>query len=410
MDFKMNIIVVLISSILITSSVSGSGIDSLRAKLKSRFPNVGRSHGFGGAASSSAAAAANGGYGAPAYGSPAYGGSAAAAAAAAAAASGGARYAARPAYEDYPAELEDEFVEQPVLAAPPRFGGSSASAAAAASAATGVRPTAHYRAPAPVRPMVNLDSFRRQNVAYHKPAVRYVNQYPAVGGGAASAAAAASAASGGYGGSAASSAAAAAGSGGAGYVGEAAAATGTYANSDHGKESSAYRRSTENLLNHEDGHVDDNHYYNAQSYGKTDDENMHEAYNKDDEDVEQTAHVYRKKKSGENYVLDYNKARRESGSGVLAKDRHNSAFNKNSRKFIENVDQKHKIRGNGIVENINHVTAHNFDDDDEEHFDSDGLDAPVAPYGGSAVAASAAAAAAANGGSAASSASGAALH
>lgn len=408
MDFKMNITFVLISSILITSCVSGSGIDSLRAKLRSRFPGVGRSQGFGGAAAASSAAVANGGYGAPAYGSPAYGGSAAAAAAAAA--SGGARYAARPAYDPFPAELdEEEFVDTPPA---PRFGGSAASAAAAASVATGARPAAHYRPPAPVRPVVNLDTFRRHNVAYNKPPVRYVNQYPAVGGGAASAAAAASAAGGGYGGAASSAAAAAGAAGGSGgYAGETAAATGTYANSDHGKESSSYRRSTENLLNHEDGHVDDNHYYNAQSYGKTDDENLHEAYNKDDEDVEQTPNVYRKKKSGENYVLDYNKARRESGSGVLAKDRHNSAFNKNSRKFIENVDQKHKIRGNGVVENVNHVTAHNFDDDDEEIFDSDGLDAaPVAPYGGSAAATAAAAAAAASGGSAASSASGAALH
>lgn len=339
MELKMiKLTLVLVSSLLIASTCADSyvGVESLKAKLRTRFPGLGASRGAGAAASASAGGGPFGYY--PTGGSTAT---------AAAVAASGRRFGGY-----------DEFEPSP----------------------------AGYRAPPPVRPVVNLDSFRRHNVAYHRTPVP---RYPAAANAAASASAAGSA--GGFG---AASSAAAAGSG-AGYGGAVGAANaGTYSNADHGKESSSYRRSTENLLNHEDGHVDDNHYYNAQSYGKTDDENLHEAFNKDDEDIEETPHLFRKKKSGENYVLDYNKARRESGSGVLAKDRHSSAFNKNSRRFLENVDQKHKIRGNGIVENVNHVTAHNFDDDDEEVFDSDGLGAPAGYPASSAAAAAAAAGAA----------------
>lgn len=381
----------MVSSMLM-SVCAGAGMDSLRARLRGRFPNIGSrtpyvTPGFSnGGATSAASAAANGGYG----------GSGSAAAASAAAASGGNRYAARP-YDAYPEDAIED-VYEPVVTAP-RYA---------------ARPSHYLRPPPPVKPNINYDTFRRNNVAYHNPA-RYAHHYPTRGGGSAAAAAAASAASGsdGLGGSASSAAAAAAATGGSGYTtgGETAAATGTYANTDLGKESSSYRRSTENLLNHENGHVDDNHYYNAQSYGKTDDENLHEAYNKDDEDIEQTRHLFRRKKSGENYVLDYNKASRESGSGVLAKDKHSSAFNKNSRKLVENVHQKHKIRGNGVVEDVNHVTSHDLDDDDEEIFDSDGLEGPHVGHvghGGSSSAAAAASAAA--DGSVASSAGGAAVH
>jgi len=152
------------------------------------------------------------------------------------------------------------------------------------------------------------------------------------------------------------------------------ATTGTYANNDQGRESSAYKRVSETVENQEEGRADDNHYYNSQSFGRAEDENLHEAFSKNDEDIEHTPTVFRSKKSGENYVKDFNKSIRETGSGVLAKDKHSSAYNKNSKKFNEKVDQSHSKEGAGIIEQTNDVTSHDFDDEDEEIFDSDGLE------------------------------------
>lgn len=360
-------------------------IEALKAKLRHRFPGLnhraagygggygGGYYGGGGSAASSAASAANGGYG----------GSASSAAAASAA---GASRAPAYGYDTYePAYVEPVAVRRPVA-------GYGSSAAAAASAAAGAGSTPPIPV-APVKPGINLDTYRRPIVsAYRAHTPRFVASRPVYGGAgaAASAASAAGAGAGGYGGAAAGAAAAANAGG---YTGgqTVSSATGAYAGTDNGRESSAYKRSTENIQNHEDGHVDDNHYYNAQSYGKTEDEKLHEAYNNNDEDVEQTPTLYRSKKSGENYVMDYNKARRESGSGVLASDKHSSAFNKNSKRLIENVDRSHTREGDGIIEDVNVVSATDLDDADEEIYDSDGL------HGGAAGAGAAAAASAAGG-------------
>lgn len=413
----MKFALVVASALIALSCVDAHGFEHLKAKLRHRFDIGGRSayggavasnggHGdYGGSAASAAAAASGASRGG-------YGGSSAAASAAAGASGYGAYPA--PAYPEY--ESPHLYGTPPVVRAPhpaPRFRsyspayGGSASAAAAASTNVGVA------APAPpVRPVVNTNAFRGENIALHHAPVanRYTVRRPvAYGGGAASAAASAAGSAGGVS-SAASAASAGAGRVGGGVAGGAASqvlasSTGTYSNNDNGRESSSYKRSTENLQNHEDGHVDDNHYYNAQSYGKAEDEDMHEAFNKNDEDIEQTPTVYRSKKSGENYVMDFKKARRESGSGVLAKDKHSSAFNKNSKKFTENVDQAHAVAGNGFVEDHNHVTTHALDDEDEEIYDSDGFGhAPVYPARGGAAAASAAAAGASGLGGAASSA------
>lgn len=316
-------------------------------------------------------------------------------------------------------------------------GGSGASAAASAAASAtsgGVASPAPIR---PVRPFVNTNTYRTENLGHNHVHPVHANRFPlrrpAVhgGGGAASAAASASASAGG-----ASSAASAATGGVAhgvnhgvnhglnhgvhhgghygghhgghhrnGFHGGAldgaasqvhSSSIGTYSNNDNGRESSSYKRSTENVQQHENGHEDDNHYYNAQSYGKAEDEDLHEAFNKNDEDITQTPTLYKSKKSGENYVMDYKKARHESGSGVLAKDKHSSAFNKNSNRLIENVDEGHSRFGDGIVEDVNRVSALNLDDEDEEIFDSDGFGHqhvkhhPVGTGGGAAAASAAA--------------------
>jgi len=151
------------------------------------------------------------------------------------------------------------------------------------------------------------------------------------------------------------------------------AQTGAYANDGQGRESSSYVRATENVEKHEDGSEDDDHYYNAHSFGKTYDENKHEAYNNADEDVLHTPNVFRSKKSSTNYVKDLSKARRETGSGVLAHDKHSASYNKNSRKFKENVDQHYNREGAGFSESQASATAQAHEDEDEERMDSDGL-------------------------------------
>lgn len=152
-----------------------------------------------------------------------------------------------------------------------------------------------------------------------------------------------------------------------------AAAHGTYDNNGDGHESSSYARSTKDVHNHEDGRQNDNHYYNAHSYGNTYDENKHEAFQKNDEDVVHTPTVFRSTKSSTNYVKDLNKARRESGSGVLAHDKHSSSYNKNSRKFNEQVDKRKDKRGAGVADTASFSSSSNFDDEDDEIYDSDGL-------------------------------------
>lgn len=151
-----------------------------------------------------------------------------------------------------------------------------------------------------------------------------------------------------------------------------AASTGTMAGQGAERESSSYKRNTESLEKHESGKEDDDHYYSAQSYGSSEDENLHEAFNDFDEDVEATANVYRSKKSGGNYVKDYNKSVKASGTGVLAKDKHSSAYKKNSKRFNENVDQTHQSESNGFVEDVNQATKQDYHDEDEEIYDSDG--------------------------------------
>lgn len=420
------------------------GLDNLRAKLRNRFEGsvpayggtVGSNGAYGGygsgaSSAASAAAATRGGR----YGSGSSASAAAAASAGNSAYGGNGGYyggyqapAYTGGYEDGAATAygytgaNNGYAATPLVQAPlkPRFrygsdgyAGSAAAASAAASTNVEVLAPPPPRPVPPPRPAVNVNAFRGENVAlnYGPPPVasRFAARRPPVAYyGAGGAAAASSAASAGAGGVASAASAASAG---AGRVGGGAAsqvlssASGTYSNNDNGRESSAYKRSTENLQKHEDGRVDDNHYYNAQSYGKAEDEDLHEAFNKNDEDIEQTPTVYRSKKSGENYVMDFKKAHRESGSGVLAKDKHSSAFNKNSKKFRENVDQSHARSGAGVLVDENRVSTQNLDDEDEEIFDSDGFGQPLSAAGsGGAAAASSAAGGALGSGSVASSA------
>lgn len=433
---------ILLASLMAASCIESHGIDGLRAKLRNRFglhsgAASGANVGAFGAGAASGAAAAAGGYGSG-YGSG-YGASSASAAATAGARSSAAAAAAAGAGLAAPAARRQSYVAgggygAAAAGSAAGYGAASSgasasgfgaanefeydddvdfgSAAAASSASANVyaqpppAPTPVVRRPVvrkpvvvsapaplpplpPVKPVASVNQFKVHNNALNGNRFRY--------GAGGAAAAASSAAGAGYGGAAAaSSAAAVAGNGQSNqYVNYGvadnapasvtASAVGTFSSDDNGRESSSYKRTTENVENHEDGRADDNHYYNAQSYGKTDDENLHEAFNKNDEDVEQTPTVYRSKKSGENYVMDYNKARRESGSGVLAKDKHSSAFNKNYKKFNEHVDQASDRQGAGFAENVSSVTTQNFDDADEEIYDSDGFD-----QSGAAAAASAA--------------------
>lgn len=416
---KLVLIAVLVLGATLTVEANIGSVDALKAKLRARYPGIGRGNIFGAGGSASAASAASAG----AYGGNGgyYGGAGASAAASASAAGGIQRQA--------PLAYNYDYLE-PAAPVQSRYGrvyggesGAGAAAAASASAAASAGVAQHLPPPVPVKPVINLDTYRRPILsAYRQQQVaapaRFVASRPVYGGAAGAAAAASSAAGGsyggGFGGAASSSASAAAGagvgagSGAAGIVGASgntySAAAGTYADAGNGRESSAYKRSTENIQNHEDGHVDDNHYYNAQSYGKTDDEKLHEAYNNNNEDIEQSPTLYRSKKSGENYAMDYAKSRRESGSGVLASDKHSSAFNKNSKRLIENVDQTHSREGNGIIEDTNVASAQDLNDADEEIYDSDGFNGEYAGAAGAAAASSAGSAGGRFGGAAASSA------
>lgn len=413
----MRFALVIVGALMALSLVEAHGFEHLKAKLRNRF-DIGGSNTYGAAGAAGYGGHGNGGAGAAASAAATagsrggrYGGSSSAAAAASADTSG---YGAAPYGGGYQAPAYAEY-EPYVRAAPvrPRFSSyapeyagartAAASAAAVSSAGLGVPP------PPPARPVVDTGAYRSGNVALHyappvaPPVVNRFNiRRPAahhgVAGGAA-AAAAASVAAGGLAGISGVSSAASAATAGNGLVGGGAASqvlassSGTYSNNDNGRESSSYKRSTENVQNHEDGNVNDNHYYNAQSYGKAQDEDLHEAFNKNDEDIEQTPTVYRSKKSGENYVMDFKKAHRETGSGVLAKDKHSSAFNKNTKKFTENVDQAQSREGNGFFEDQNRVSTQVLDDEDEEVYDSDGFAHPTPVLGarGGAAAASAAA-------------------
>lgn len=224
----------------------------------------------------------------------------------------------------------------------------------------GVADFAEVPGVAPMRPHApHVDQYRAHNPAYTRDLRPHADSVSSAAMAAAGGASAATAISGNIGHTRYPTAN--------GYV------TGTLSGLDNGSESSAYTRSTEKVNGKEQGHVDDNHYYNAQSYGKSDDTNLHEAYNKNDEDIIQTPTVYRSKKNQENYVKDFNKNRRETGSGVVAKDNHSSGYSKNTNKLIEHVDQKHSKVGEGVVENVNHVSSQHLDDEDEEIYDSDGL-------------------------------------
>lgn len=311
--------------------------------------------------------------------------------------------------------------------------GSAAAAAAAASnggegdiyedSASNVGPVAmptpqQFIPPQPPMPM----TLPRHRTRFAAPAAMRVNRAMPTGSGAASSSAASGGAAGGGG---AAAAAAASGAGGhdnalpvapmpVGYEGlnqhlsqdeslhtsyhpgeqVYATSAGTYADNGNGHESSSYLRNTENIVKHEDGREDDNHYYQAQSYGKALDENKHEAYNNADEDIMQTAQMFRKKKTSTNWVSDYNRNQRESGSGVLAKDQHSTAYNKDLHRFVENVDRRHNSDIGGVASSSSAVTSNNYDDEDESYFDSDGVShagyAPRRAHGGGAAASSAA--------------------
>lgn len=153
---------------------------------------------------------------------------------------------------------------------------------------------------------------------------------------------------------------------------ELAAAAGTLAD-ETVVENQEYHRDTEDLEEHEDGNAEDDHYYKAQSYGKAGDTKKKENYNKNFEDIEHTPTVYKRKTGSESYNLDFNKQLRETGSGVLAKDRRRSAFNRNAKRFNERVNQARTRVGAGLDERATSSTNNGFDEEDEEISDSDGF-------------------------------------
>lgn len=138
-------------------------------------------------------------------------------------------------------------------------------------------------------------------------------------------------------------------------------------------EEGSYVRDTETVEKHEDGREDGDHYYNAHAYGKSGDVNKYTAYNNGDEDILHTPNVYRKKKSNTNFVSNFNKQHRETGSGVIAHDKHSAMFNKNTKKVKENVDQRYSKAGEGLTETKNFNSKTDIDDEDEEAMDSRGL-------------------------------------
>lgn len=161
-------------------------------------------------------------------------------------------------------------------------------------------------------------------------------------------------------------------------VAESSAVAGTYNDDGALVENSLYQRETEDQEDHEDGKADEDHYYKAQSYGKAQDERKRERYNKNFEDIEHSPTIYRSKKNSENYELNYDKASRLTGSGVFAKDRRSSAFQRNRRRFNERVNQTKTRTGAGVDERAVASTNNEFDDEEEEIMDSAGLATPKA--------------------------------
>lgn len=152
------------------------------------------------------------------------------------------------------------------------------------------------------------------------------------------------------------------------------AQSGTFADGKGGEfEHGSYVRETESAESHEDGREDGDHYYNAQAYGKSGDVNNHMAYNNKDEDLIHTPNLFRKKKSKTNFVSNYNKQHRETGSGVVAHDKHSAMFNKNSKKLKENVDQHYAKGSEGAMKTKAYNSHSDIDDEDEMETDTRGL-------------------------------------
>lgn len=157
-------------------------------------------------------------------------------------------------------------------------------------------------------------------------------------------------------------------------VDEYAAAAGTYnADPNNFYEEDSYLRDTESEEGHEEGEEEGDHYYNAQSYGKAKDENKHTAFNNDFEDIYNDGKAMRSTKSKTNFVESFNKAHRETGSGVTAHDRHKAQYSKDLKKLKESVDQRRKKVGEGFSENQEKNTHIDVEEEDEKKSDSRGL-------------------------------------
>jgi hypothetical protein len=195
-------------------------------------------------------------------------------------------------------------------------------------------------------------------------------------------------------------------------VDEYAAQAGTFTTDGNGVASRSYNRNTEFEENHEEGEEDDDQYLNSGSYGKTINEGHEEFYNDNNEDVEHTPTTFRKKASSTNYSKKVNKNGSESGSSVLAKNKHRAAFKNTGRRFKENVDRASQMQGSGVFHNEASSEASEFDENEEEAMDSrnlgnfvgaDGFHHARRPSFNPAAATSSAAAASSNGGASTSS-------
>lgn len=80
--------------------------------------------------------------------------------------------------------------------------------------------------------------------------------------------------------------------------------------------------------------------------------NYHEALNKEDENVQQTADKYSKKKSTFNYVKDYNVVKSKVDLKHKSKSHDHSSFKDHSRNLFANSQSKLRRKGNGISESI----------------------------------------------------------